>query len=41
VSETREDGAAPDVARTLGLGESLADRLRNRWLVVGGAAALL
>ena len=41
MSETREDEATADVARTLGLGESLAARFSGRWLTLGGVAALV
>ncbi|MFI5317190.1 MAG: efflux RND transporter periplasmic adaptor subunit [Myxococcota bacterium] len=41
MSETRETESSTDVARTLGLGESLVARLRNRWLTLGGAAAIV
>jgi len=40
VSETREDEATADVARTLGVGGSLAARVRGHWLTLGGVAAI-
>jgi HlyD family secretion protein len=41
VNDAREAPATSEIERTLGLRESLAARVKNRWLALGGAGALV
>jgi len=41
VSDAREASGSSEIERTLGLRESLYARLKSRWLIWGGAAAIL
>ena len=41
VNELRQAPATSDIERTLGLRESLAVRMKNRWVRIGGAGAIV